>query len=338
MIEDVEWGYNRDEENLAQINICMLLGEKSRLPIFQANYSGSLKDVSTLKTTLSKMEMISDGAPILLVMDKGFYSTSNINMMLEESSRFRFITAVPFTSSFALKLIQSESKDIESLQNTIVIGDDTLRGITKRRTWSKKHKLYAHVFYNPRKAIKTREELYAHVTLLKTDAEISPEECLKKDEYRKYLTIRSSEKSPSGYTVSIKNDVINAELKTSGWMVLLSNELKNAGDAIAIYRGKDVVEKGFMTLKNNLDFGRIRSHRTDTMNNKLFAGFIALILSCHIHKVMSDNNLYQKMTMKKLILTLAKLRVQKVNGHRILFPLTKEQKSIFKAFGLKLPV
>ena len=52
LINDVEWGYNRDKEKLPQINICMLLGEESKLPVFQTVYSGSLKDVSTLKTTL----------------------------------------------------------------------------------------------------------------------------------------------------------------------------------------------------------------------------------------------------------------------------------------------
>ena len=37
-------------------------------------------------------------------------------------------------------------------------------------------------------------------------------------------------------------------------------------------------------------------------------------------------------------MTLAKLRVQKINGHRILFPLTKEQKAIFKSFNIAEPV
>ncbi len=40
------------------------------------------------------------------------------------------------------------------------------------------------------------------------------------------------------------------------------------------------------------------------------------------------------MTMKKLLLTLSKLRVQHINGQRILFPLTKEQKAVYKAFAV----
>jgi hypothetical protein len=32
------------------------------------------------------------------------------------------------------------------------------------------------------------------------------------------------------------------------------------------------------------------------------------------------------------------LRVQQIKGNKIIFPLTKEQKNIFKAFGLKEPL
>jgi hypothetical protein len=53
---------------------------------------------------------------------------------------------------------------------------------------------------------------------------------------------------------------------------------------------------------------------------------------------MMDQGLYRSMTMKKMIKTLEKLRIQRINGNRILYPITKEQKEIFKAFGLKEPV
>jgi hypothetical protein len=74
------------------------------------------------------------------------------------------------------------------------------------------------------------------------------------------------------------------------------------------------------------------------MQNKVFIGFIALILMSHLHKVMLDKDLYKNMTMKKLLLILSKLRVQHINGQRILFQLTKEQKTIYKAFSIKEPV
>ena len=132
-IQDVEWGYNRDNENLPQINLCMLMGETSRLPVYQVPYSGSLKDVSTLETTLSKMDAISTNKNILIVMDKGFFSARNVNVMLNRSEPTRFIIAMPFTSKFAQTMVDSERKDIDCLDKTLVIGEQSLRAVTKKR-------------------------------------------------------------------------------------------------------------------------------------------------------------------------------------------------------------
>lgn len=70
----------------------------------------------------------------------------------------------------------------------------------------------------------------------------------------------------------------------------------------------------------------------------MFIGFLALIPSSHVHRVMSDTDLYLNMTIKDLIRTMEKLRTQVVDGRRILFPLTKRQKQIYAAFGISPPV
>ena len=337
LIDEVEWGYNRDHEPLPQINLCMLMGERSRLPIYQTIYSGSLKDVSTLKTTLAKLDAVSKGKSLLLVMDKGFYSNKNINALLD-NNLLRFIIAVPFTANIAKTNVSSERKDIDCAQNTIVIGSDSVRAVTKIRSWSKEHQVFVHVYYNSLKATKNREELYSHVAVLKEWAQTDPASAMKNDECKKYLLIRRSEKAASGYTININNDMLDKELLHSGWMVLLSNDVSDAKEALLIYREKDVVEKGFLRLKNSLDLGRLRVHRENSMQNKTFIGFLSLILLSQIHKVMIDKELYRKMTVKKLLMTLSKLRVQKINGTRILFPVTKEQKVIYKAFGVDEPM
>jgi len=65
---------------------------------------------------------------------------------------------------------------------------------------------------------------------------------------------------------------------------------------------------------------------------------IVLNLLSSIHVVMKDQDLYRSKTMKHLIQTLDKLKRQDINGHCILFPVTKEQKVIFDAFGVQPPV
>jgi transposase len=338
MIDSVEWGYNRDKENLPQINICLLMGYQSRYPIYQTVYGGSLKDVSTLQATISTFKALAGEKPMIAVMDKGFYSAKNINAMLSEKQHVDFAIAVPFTGKFAKGLVKSESKDIDTLDNTIVNGKETLRAVTKVRKWDSEHRIYAHVYYNARKAMGIKEDLYTHVATLRERAMEMPEKFASDPDYAKYLIIRRSEKVAGGYTVNVQDDVVAAELETAGWMVIVSNHIANAKEAIKIYREKDIVEKGFLRLKNSLDLGRVRVHSETSMQNKVFIGFISLILLSAIHNTMADKGLYAKMTMKKLILTLTKLKLQVVNGVRVLFPVTKEQRTIYEAFDIKEPV
>ncbi len=336
-IGEVEWGYNRDKEQLPQINVCMLVGEQSGLPVFQSTYSGSLKDVSTLKTTLqlaSGLRLIN----LSLVMDKGFCSKKNIDAMIGDDDRIRFIISTPLTMNFTKNQIESERKDIDSVDNTVTVGDDIFRAVTKTRAWSPLSELFTHVYYNAEYAYQVRNRLYGHIASLKREAQMNPDNPKYTKEFEKYLNIRKSSKSLSGHTVSIRYDMLEKQLQYSGWMVIVSNHIDDAYEAIHIYRSKDVVEKGFMRMKNCLDLGRLRVHSDTRMHNKIFIGFIALIIMAHINKVMTDNRIYERMSMMKMIKTMERLRIQRINGNRILFPTTAEQNDIFKAFNVPLPV
>jgi hypothetical protein len=338
LVEDVEWGYNRDGENLPQINICMLMGEKSRLPVYQTVYAGSLKDVSTLESTIRRFDRITGGKPVLAVMDKGFYSTRNVDTTLSGEPSRRFVIAMPFTSALAKNQVDGGRKDIDTVENTVRLGGRRIMKNNKERAWGNGRNVYAHIYFSPRKALGKREDIFGHVSALRDEAEAEPRRCAKSSEHKKYLNIRKSEKTASGYTVSIREDTVNAMLGTCGWLVIISNDVADTKNAIRIYRAKDVIEKGFLRLKCDLDLGRLRVHSQDRMQNKVFVGFIALILLCHVNVVMMDHDMYGKMTMKKMIRTLAKHRVQIIGGERIVYPITKTQREIYEAFTVNVPV
>ena len=339
LIESVEWGYNRDKEPLPQINICLLMGYQSRYPIFQSVYSGSLKDVTTLRTTIRAFQALAGGKRMIAVTDKGFFSAKNVNTMLSRQQNIDFIIAVPFTGKFAKELVKSCRQGIDTLDNTIVFGKESLRAMTRLCSWNDGHKIYAHVYYNARKAQGIREDLYAHVAALKEQAQQRPEKYAANPDYTKYLEIaQGCEKEGGVYTVNLRHEAVEAELETAGWLIVISNYITGAKEAIKIYREKDIVEKGFLRLKNSLDLGRIRVHSETSMQNKVFIGFISLILLSGIHNVMVEKKLYTKMTMKKLILTLSKLKLQIVHGVSILFPVSKDQRCIYEAFDIQEPL
>jgi transposase len=337
LIDEVEWGYNRDKEDLPQINLCMLMGQQSRLPVFQIVYSGSIKDVKTFKNTIGLVDAILGGIDdVLYVMDKGFFSAKNVNSMMSGKNG-GFIIGVPFTTKFAVAHVENERSDIDRLDKVIVTGSESVRGVTKHCALGKEKKVYAHIYFNALKAAKRRESLYSYVTTLKELALKNHEDSKNQSDFKKYLSIQASQKNGEGVTVSIREDVIANELKTAGWMVLLSDRIDNAKEALLIYRAKDVVEKGFYRLKNCLEMERLRVHSSENMQGKVFVSFIALILMSYIHNVMVAKGLYKHMSIQKMIKLLDKQKIQEINDSKIIFPATKEQEEIFKSFGIKPP-
>jgi transposase len=105
------------------------MGEKSWLPIFQTVYSGSLKDVRTLQKTIEESSCYTGAKNLLLVMDKGFSSRKNVLMLLEKYPGYRFIMPVPFTMGFAKELVKDEMDTIDEIQNTIITGKKSVRGV-----------------------------------------------------------------------------------------------------------------------------------------------------------------------------------------------------------------
>ena len=335
LISDVEWGYNRDREHLPQINLCLLMGEESGMPVFQTTYSGSLGDVSTLKATL-KMAAALSVKNLLIVMDKAFGRIKNINTMLADKQNLRFIVAVPFNLKFSSEAVSKERGTIDTIENTIIIGNDSVRGVTRRLNWEDRHALAMHVYYNALDAARIKEELYGNVASMMEILKQDPTNKKTAEKYKKYLEVKA-DADHGGNNIVVRHNEVNKKLSHKGWLVLVGNQFFDATRALAIYRAKDVVEKGFYRMKNCLDLRRLRVHGDITMQSKVFISFIALILECRIHRVMLMSGLYKTMTMKKLILTLEKLRIQHIKGKDILFPLTKVQKGIYKAFLIEAP-
>jgi transposase len=338
-IDFMEWGHNRDGDRLPQVNICMLFGESSMLPIYQALYSGSLRDVSTLEATLAEFSALADAKEICLVMDKGFYSVKNVNVLLgkDKSIRYKFLLPVSFTTAFAKNCIAEERDKIDCIENVVLTSGSPIRGVYRLLRWGNNStELHTHVYFNPEKALKDRNELYDHVTRLKTKALKNPNDKRLKNEFLQYLVIEKSEKS--GLSVIIRHDVIAKKLETTGWFVLISNHIENTQTAYDMYRAKDIVEKSFFQYKNSLGLHRLHVHSDERVLNKTFVAFIALIISSHIHKVMREKQLYKHMSFDKLLNILAKLKVAYVKGKMVLRPLTMDQKLIFDCFGIEHPL
>ena len=337
--ESVEHGYNRDKEDLPQINLCMLMAEKTNLPLFQTTYSGSIGDISTLNNTIKEFDSIVGTRQITIITDKGFGSIPNISMLLDAGNNgknpVKFLSAMPIISNLIKGLIDDERNTIDSIKNTIVVNGDSMRAVTRIIPWEGKTiGVHAHIYYNPSAALARREKVFSDVMSLYEEAKKDPAKYVDKEDYSKYINFIW--KSKNVYELEINELAVEEAIKYSGWLVLLSNKFFDAESALQAYRDKDVVEKGFQRLKNNIDFSRLRVHGGKLMEAKLFIGFIATILMCEINKVMKKNGLYKKYTMYEMLKVVEKQHLQEINGQKIVSPTTAEQKAIYECFGINI--
>ena len=325
----VECGYNRDKEDLPQINLAMLFGQTSQLPVFYNFYPGSIRDVSTLPNMIGFAEELGI-TNMKYVMDKGFYSEKNIEKLL--GKHIKFTISVPFNNKFAKEKVDDVRGIINSCENSISINNDIVYAHTTVIKIRNKN-VQVHTFYNEQHYIDEKENLYRKIA--KIEAEIKKDPYLYIDNCSKYLNI---EKTRKGLLVSKHKENIDNALKYKGYLVILSNDIVDPKEALYIYRTKDKVEKAFDNLKNDLDLKRLRIHSEDAMKGRLFIGFIALILQSHIHKVMKETDLVKKYTVEELLGELEKISlIEFKSGKKLMTEITKKQRLIYDLFKVLLP-
>lgn len=331
IIEFLEYGYNRDGEELPQINLAMLFGQSSLLPIFYNTYQGSIKDMTTLRNMIQYAKNI-NLEKIHFVMDKGFYSDENVAEMLV--NRVKFVISVPFTTEFAKSSVDHAFKTITTPSNSFTINGDIIYA-SKQIVKLKKRRLNVFVCFSERKLLDAKESLLKKIMAL--EQTIGEKRSLSnfRNEYLKYLTIR---KTKNGYKIKRNKQVIEKAMKYKGYVVIISNDIRHPQEALLLYRAKDCVERSFDNLKNELDLKRLRVHSDLAMTGRLFIGFISLILLSQINKRMKEIDLYKKFTQEEIMQELRKIKLIELDSKKsILTEISKKQNFILKSLQIPTP-
>lgn len=87
VLKQAQYGNNKEDDRLPQINLALVFGEKSGLPFYYRKFAGNIPDVKTVQNLLCDLSVLGfDKAK--LVMDRGFYNKANINARLKEHLKF----------------------------------------------------------------------------------------------------------------------------------------------------------------------------------------------------------------------------------------------------------
>lgn len=337
-IDFVEWGYNRDKENLPQINVGLVCSRENALPLFYHVYPGSISDVVTLKNCLKRLSSFGL-KDIILVLDRGFCSKSNIAELNDLKDKIKFIQPMTFSMKKVVQLLKSNRRELKKIETAFKYSEEILHYVqTSLRIDEQKYE--AHLYYNEKADVDLRHSFLAKI--LDLESHFSKKTFSTMSEYLEFRRDNIPEKLCSffklnrkTYQIEVNTKKVRSHLVKAGYFMFLSNAEKLDGvDMLDHYRNRDIVEKLFDVEKNHLDGKRLRAHDQYHMDGRLFIKFVALILHSHISQIMKCNKLFKRYSLRELLAELGKIRCSEMNDKFVVSEVTKSQRKILKAFEI----
>ena len=334
--EYIKYGHNRDRDKLPQLNLAVLFGQKGRLPVYFQRLPGNITDVTTLHNLLKTFKAL-EVKTLHYVMDKGFYSKKNVDELL--ISRNKFVLSVPLNNKWVQHAIDDIYEVIHGPEGYQKLDDETLYVHSRLYPWGKeKRRCYLHLYYNAHARAEAIDRFNADLVSYKEELESGKLISEHQEEYNAFFMIKTTPKR--GMKVSYNTQAISQYInRYSGFQALLTNSIKNPIEALQVYRDKDVVEKCFDDLKNQLDMKRLRMHSSATVDGRIFVQFIALIYMSALRREMRKSVLIERYTVRELLQemdTLTKVKYSGKYGH-ILTEMTKPQREILRTLNIVLP-
>ena len=343
-LAQVQYGKNKEDDKLPQLNLLLVFGEKSGLPFYYRKLAGNIPDSKTVRHLLEDLDILGFGKT-KFVMDRGFYSEDNINGLYRE--HVKFMVGTKLSLKFIKKHLDEVYDDIRMFYNY----DDGIStyGCTVSTEWDytqerpykgdvirEKRRMYIHYYYSVEKGADDEQAFDKRIAgLCKELLEDKPVESHKKA-YEQFFEVKETPRR--GRQVYYKEDAIREARRYLGYFALVTNETMDAFTALHLYRMKDVVEKAFGNIKERLNMRRLLVSSEKGLDGKIFTEFVALILISHLNKKMKESGLYGNYTMQTLLDKLDILECFEDSGHALrIGEILKKQEEIYEALGVEVP-
>lgn len=348
-IRRAHYGYNRDYEDLPQINQGLFCDRESGLPLFMCSYDGSLNDKSNFNNALRRAKEHGVGLgrgkrKICIVTDGGF-SRDNVDW-----SHFLGYDVIIGVSCDYLKDVreayQTWTKTItENERNTQSWSFDGSTYLSKSipfKLGSVDGELMMYrdmTLENDKKGqiIKIRDDKKKELE----NTTVAPKDNFSvwANSYKPYFTVR---KSPGrkGFVFEENTDDINNLCLLCGKVTLfVKRDYKKLShqDTLKAYRSKESVEDCFDTTKNGLSDKRLHVHGDRQVDGKLFVMFVALILRRTLQKRLEQYLKEKDESSTSIIHELEEIKFYKASdGWHLKDSITKKQREILTALNLKI--
>ena len=336
-----EWGYNRDDEALPQVNFS-LAATPEGMPLFYRVLPGSIPDVRTVAATLAiardyGLEKLG------LSLDRGFYSAANLRDLV--ALQCPLVIGAPWSVAQARQLFKRHRSRLASPRHAFLYGGTPVRHVADE--WRQDGSvLAAHLFFDPGRHAESAIRLEKHVFGLVEKA--ARERFRTWREARDWIAENAGgraaclrvEAQAGEPRVAAKPNRVAASTARAGYTLVLTRG-REAGQegaeaVLRDYRARDMAEKLFDAFKTEHGQYRLRTAHDESVQGRFLLGFATLALRAELGKRMRAANLHKSMTDANILDELGKAKALVTRkGTRILLEVSKKQRELLAA--LKVP-
>lgn len=337
LIEFLEYGYNRDNDGLPQINLGLVAAMETELPLYFKLFPGSITDVTTLKNLLYEIQSL--GIPdTIFILDRGFYSKGNLIVLLGE--KLGFVMPMPFHVKAAQRIISKHNLKADSPDRAVSYKGNILH-VTKGELTIGEEMVNYFLYYDENRRSREINTFYSRLIDIETNLngkEIhqweSPSDVVE-EVAGKFMPYLSWKVIGRKLIITRKTKAISRLLNRMGKTILLFNREMSWDTVLSFYRGKDTIEKMFETLKNDLSGIPLRVHKNTTLKGHLVVIFTALILYFALLKRMKKSGLIRNYSIEGMLLELSKIKkIELLDGSELTSEVSKRARDILQKLQL----
>jgi transposase len=321
----------------------MAYDTQNRDPLFYEEYPGSIVDISQLQYMLEKAQDYGY-KQVGFILDRGYFCKENIRFMDDNS--YDFVIMVKGMKSLVSELVLKAQGTFENDRRNSIRAFKVSGTTIRRKLYATDKKdRYFHIYYDDGRKASDREKLEDKIDRMgKKLRELMGEPVHPGGDYKKYFDLvfwhegLEDEKFMSGIE---RADVINREIQLCGYFVIVTSAKMTAEEALVLYKSRDASEKTFRADKSYLGAHCERVYSNESVDTKIFIGFVATIIRSRIYTLLKDElaKLDKKpnyMTVPAAIRELEKIEMLKGadNEYNLDYAVTATQKTILNAFGM----
>jgi len=342
-IDLIELGHAKDGIETDIFNYAIAYDRNNREPLFYEAYPGSIVDISQLQHTLKKAKSYGY-EHIGFILDRGYFCKDNINFMDENG--YDFVIMAKGMKEFISKLVLQMKGTFEDDRRNSIRAYKVSGTTVKARLYATDKKdRYFHIYYDDGRKASEREKLEDKIDRMgRKLKECMGEPIHPRGDYIRYFDLiywhegQADEKFMTGRE---KAEVINREIELCGYFVIVTSAKMTAEEALTLYKSRDASEKTFRGDKSYLGAHCERVYSNESIDTKIFIGFVATIIRSRIYTLLKDETARMEkkqnfMTVPAALKELEKIEMLKgADGEYILdYAVTATQKAILNAFDM----